>query len=174
MSVKKLGLALLFLCASTGAIADSTYVKLEQRLSAEQFKQTGLNTLAPEQLLLLNRLLSEQATHVTPVNAPMATEAAVVAAPVVAPIADTAATPSSFAGFDDGPVYSRVIGTIDGWQTGTVFNLENGQQWRVIKGKVKLYKPMTNPEANVKTSLTGRWFLQVDEDIQKALVTRIK
>jgi hypothetical protein len=51
--------------------------------------------------------------------------------------------------------------------------LENGQQWKVLKGAMKLRKPLQAPEIVVVPGIAGRWFLQVDEDMPKARVYRI-
>ena len=62
---------------------------------------------------------------------------------------------------------------MSGWEPGTVFELENGQQWKVLKGSMQLRKPMQAPEIVVVPGIAGRWFLQVDEDLPKARVYRI-
>jgi hypothetical protein len=60
-----------------------------------------------------------------------------------------------------------------GWEPGTVFALENGQQWKVLKGSMKLRAPVQAPEIVLVPGIAGRWFLQVDEDLPKARVYRI-
>ena len=55
----------------------------------------------------------------------------------------------------------------------TIFELENGQRWKVLKGNMKLRKPMLSPDIIVVPGIAGRWFLQVDEDLPKARVYRI-
>jgi hypothetical protein len=42
----------------------------------------------------------------------------------------------------------------------------------VLKGEMKLRRPMQAPEVLVVPGLAGRWFLQVDEDLPKARVYR--
>lgn len=54
-----------------------------------------------------------------------------------------------------------------------MFELENGQSWKVLKGYMTLKKPMQAPEIIVVPGLAGRWFLQVHEDFPKARVYRI-
>jgi hypothetical protein len=54
-----------------------------------------------------------------------------------------------------------------------VFALENGQQWKVLKGSMRLRKALQSPETVVVPDFAGRWFLQVDEDMPKARVYRI-
>ena len=72
------------------------------------------------------------------------------------------------------PFKSRIIGSFGGWQTGTVFTLENGQQWQVNKGNAKLPKPLNDPAVDVKISLVGKWYFELSEDLPRAMVTRIK
>ncbi len=126
------------------------YLPLEQRLSAEQLQQVGLSA---QQLQLLNRMLSE-----------------------IAPLAAVAATPTPTPmqiGLEEGPVHSRVQGAVEGWEPGTVFVLANGQQWKVLKGQMRLRTTLQSPEIEVIPGIAGRWFLQVDEDLPKARVYRI-
>lgn len=78
-----------------------------------------------------------------------------------------------YIGLDDGPIKSRVTGVVEGWEPGTVFALENGQQWKVLKGHMRLRRPLQSPEIVVVPGIAGRWFLQVDEDMPKARVYRI-
>ena len=54
-----------------------------------------------------------------------------------------------------------------------MFELENDQQWKVLKGAMKLRKPFDAPEIVVVPGIAGRWFLQVHEDLPKARVYRI-
>ena len=126
------------------------YLPLEQRLSAEQLQQVGLSA---QQLQLLNRMLSETASI-----------AAVAATPTPAPMQ---------IGLEEGPVHSSVQGEVSGWEPGTVFVLANGQQWKVLKGQMRLRTTLQSPEIEVIPGIAGRWFLQVDEDLPKARVYRI-
>ncbi|HMM68149.1 MAG TPA: hypothetical protein PKC03_14520 [Dokdonella sp.] len=147
---------LALVCAA--AKAEQPYVEIESRLTAEQLHATGLDTLSPRQLELLNRLLREESGK--------AVEAAVAVAKREQPA-------KSFAGLDEGPISSRLKGSLEGWQPGTVFELENGQQWKVLKGSVKLRETLHAPHIKVVPGIAGRWFLQVLEDMPKARVYRI-
>jgi hypothetical protein len=53
---------------------------------------------------------------------------------------------SSYIGLNDEPIHSRLKGPVSGWEPGTVFELENGQQWKVLKGKMKLRQTRQSPE----------------------------
>ena len=140
--------------------AQVPYVALEQRLDPQALAEVGLT---PAQLQALNRLL-RQAEADAP--APVA---------VAAPSAGGAGAPAPmFPGLDDGPINAKVTGQVDGWAPGTVFTLDNGQQWQVLKGEMTLKTARSNPEIVVVPGIAGRWFLQVDEDLPKARVFRIR
>ncbi len=167
-----------FLCVSFTAIAQSGYVDIEKRLTPEQRRATGLDTLSADQLTLLNTLLRDnEAGRVAEVKAVAKAEAkAEVMAEVereaaAAPTNTTAG--SHLIGLDVEPIHSRLTGEVTGWEPGHVFVLENGQQWKVLKGKMTLSKPLQSPEVLVVPGIAGRWFLQVDEDLPKARVYRI-
>lgn len=146
-------------CTLSNARAHSAQSDIEQRLTAEEMREAGLDTLSPAQLKALNRLLREKLA--TPAPAP---QAETRTAPPAAP---------SYIGLDDKPIRSRVQGDVSGWEPGTVFVLENGQQWKVLKGQMRLRKALSSPEIAVVPGIAGRWFLQVDEDMPKARVYRI-
>jgi len=128
------------------AAAQVPYVALEQRLDPQALAEVGLT---PAQLQTLNRLL-RQAEAEAPAPAPL------------------------FPGLDDGPITAKVTGQVGGWAPGTVFTLDNGQQWQVLKGEMTLKTARSNPEIVVVPGIAGRWFLQVDEDLPKARVFRIR
>ena len=195
-------LAWLLWLASPGAgAAQGPPVDLEQRLTPEQMQATGLDTLSPAQLQLLNRLLREESTPVAEVQAPVGDPPmpapTVAAEHAVAPDAveeaasnQASATPRAaaspeattskptvapmFIGLDDQPIKSRIPGVVSGWAPGSEFLLENGQRWKVLKGEVTLPKPLENPVITVIPGVAGRWFLQVDENMPSARVYRIE
>lgn len=150
------GLAL----AVTAVQAQSTYVEVEKRFNAAEMHEAGLDTLSAVQLAALNRLLREKSLAPTPET-------------TTGEGRTRESAPRSYIGLDDTPIHSRVTGSVEGWAPGTVFELENGQQWKVLKGEMKLRKPLQAPEIVVVPGIAGRWFLQVDEDMPKARVYRI-
>ena len=168
-------LALMFFLTTPVALAVQDYVNVEDRLTPEQRRDTGLDTLTVQQLELLNRLLREKA----------ATGAATLpaSAPAHHAAADTDAAHAAERGdelqraipmdLEVRTIESRVRGPVGGWEPGTEFRLENGQTWKVLKGQMKLREPLESPEILVVPGLAGRWFLQVHEDYPKARVYRI-
>jgi hypothetical protein len=102
---------------------------------------------------------------------------------VPSPAASAAATgdirrlapdPTAFAGAVEGPQKVTLVGTLEGWQPGTVFALGNGQQWQVLKGQWRLARPLADAPVTLVPGVMGRWFLQVDENIPMARVQRIR
>ncbi|QNH23110.1 hypothetical protein HEP73_04061 [Xanthomonas sp. GW] len=164
--MKYIVLALACALAAPMAQAQSGYVEIEHKLSAEQLREVGLT---PTQLATLNRLLRDAETR----------EAAQAPArPASAPAAAVAGEPEAgqgmMIGLDDGPISARVQGEVAGWAPGTVFVLDNGQQWKVLKGSMTLRTALASPAIKVVPGIAGRWFLQVDEDLPKARVYRIR
>lgn len=149
-----LHLALALCLVPATAWSAQRYVDIEQRLTPEQVREVGLT---PAQLALLNRMLREASEQ----DAASLDEPA---APKTTP---------AYIGLDDQPIRSRLVGSISAWEPGTVFTLENGQQWKVLKGRMKLSHALESPEILVVPGVAGRWFLQVGEDIPKARVYRI-
>lgn len=165
--MKYVVLALVCALAAPAALAQSGYVEIERRLSAEQLRETGLT---PTQLATLNRLLREADAR-DAAQAP----ARSAAAPAIAAVGgDGAPEQGMMIGLDDGPISARVQGEVAGWAPGTVFVLDNGQQWKVLKGSMTLRTALASPAIKVVPGIAGRWFLQVDEDLPKARVYRIR
>lgn len=139
-------LAAALLMHATAAQAERNYVPIEKRLTAEQFKSTGLDQLSAAQLELLNSLLSEEQKTV-----------------VQATKAESAKRPSGGL-FGDGaePVVTTLKGEFKGWSKGTILNLENGQRWRVIDGDYYVGKAIAAPKVRVAPGKISGWYLKVE------------
>lgn len=163
--------AFLLLLVGSLAVAAEPYVDLEKRLTPAQLHATGLDTLSPVQLAALNAVLRGDAERVQ--SDADARVAKAQSARIEAPARAAQDDQSRFVGFMDQPIRSRVKGTVGGWEPGTVFVLENGQQWKVLKGSLTLRKPLESPEIQLVPGIAGRWFLQIDEDTPRPRVYRI-
>ncbi|WP_313205471.1 hypothetical protein [Stenotrophomonas sp.] len=109
-------LSALLVASSFAATAQDRFVPVEQRLNAAQLAEVGLS---PAQLQALNRVLRE---------AESAAPAAVAAQPAAPVPANVPAPAAMHLGLEEGPVTARVVGDVAGWEPGTVFTLDNGQQ----------------------------------------------
>jgi hypothetical protein len=152
--MRALAAAALFSCVLAGgdAHAERPYTAIEQRLSAEQMRATGLDQLRPEQLSLLNRLLSNE-------------QAAIAA--------QSAQDGRERRGEEAMPVSSSVKGEFRGWQNGTMFELENGQRWRVVDSDFQAIRPMANPKVTISPGAFGSWYMLVEGTSVKVKVKRV-
>ncbi|HDS0949944.1 TPA: hypothetical protein QDZ34_002285 [Stenotrophomonas maltophilia] len=166
--MRRFFLSALLVASSFAATAQDRFVPVEQRLSAAQLAEVGLS---PAQLQVLNRVLREAEAAAPASNPAPAPVAASAGAPLPANVPAPAAM---HLGLEEGPVSARVVGDVAGWEPGTVFTLDNGQQWQVMKGQMKLRKTLQAPQIEVIPGIAGRWFLQVDEDLPKARVFRLR
>ena len=159
--MKRLVLSVVLVLTACVAFAAGQWIDLEKRFTSEQMRETGLDTLTAEQLAALNRLLRED----------------VVAAPgaAAAPARDEAPThdESRMVGFNDAPIVTTLVGTLEGWAPGTEFEFANGQRWKVLKGSHKLSKPLESPKVKLVPGVMGRWFFRIDDDTPGARVYRI-
>ncbi len=158
-------------CISTPAFGqESAYVPVEQRFTAAQLRETGLDQLDAAQLARLNMLLRDDQT-------------AQVAAVREEARREIAAAPAENAGgrgmFDRRaePVVSRIVGEFRGWDSGTVFALANGQRWRVVQTP-EFYLPKSKtvdgPAVAVTPGLVSGWYLQVEGQSPRAKVQLVR
>jgi hypothetical protein len=70
------------------------------------------------------------------------------------------------------PVSSSLRGEFRGWQNGTVFELENGQRWRVLDSDFAT-KPLPSPKVTISPGLFGSWYMLVEGTSVKAKVKRV-
>lgn len=134
------------------------YVDIEKRLTPEQMKATGLDQLTAEQLRLLNTLLDEDRKAVV-------AETRKEKGPRV--------TGTLFGGEGLEPVSSTLKGGLRGWSRGTVFELENGQRWRVIEGDYDAGRPLGNASVVVRPGKISGWYLQVEGHNPRPKVQRL-
>ena len=162
MTLRRLIATLLFgfACLTALAVDRAGHVDLEQRLTPEELASVGLS---PAQLARLNVLLRDA-------DARDAAQAAGDAG--TRPAAAASAGARQFIGLDVAPISAKVRGRVQGWAPGTVFDLDSGEQWTVLKGTVKLARPVDAPTVRLIPGIAGRWFLELDEDHPKARVYR--
>lgn len=164
-AIRHLSVVLLALSPALAMAQTAGQMDLERRLTPQQLQEIGLT---PTQLQLLNRYLGEDAQPSGAASGPPV-ETARYENRDGSPVRDE----SGLIGYNDQPIKSRAKGVINGWAPGTVFDLDNGQRWKVLKGEMELRKPKDAPEVQVIPGIAGRWFLQVDPDMPKARVYRI-
>src|SRR5262245_33933951 len=157
LSTAVLSTTVLFAIAPDAFAGDRPYVPVEQRFTAEQLKATGLDTLSAQQLQTLNQLLSQdQSVAVTEAVKQVRSERK--------GLLDRG---------DVEPVTSTLKGSFNGWSSGTVLELENGQRWRVIEGSLYLGKTLPSPKITIRPGMMGGWYLEAEGQTPKAKVKRL-
>jgi hypothetical protein len=152
-------LAFLLLLLPMSALAGD-YVKLEDRLTAEQRIATGVAGLSAAQLELLNSILSGVEQEQQRKSRDQREQAAEREATLLETL-------------DGRPIQAVAKGTFASWEPGTLVELDNGQRWKVLKGYGKLRAPRTDLPVRIVPGMAGRWFMEFDENLPKARVFRI-
>lgn len=70
-------------------------------------------------------------------------------------------------------LHSRIVGRFDGWAPGTVFELENGQQWRCAERTTASYR-LSSPAVTIQRSWSGGYLMRVEGANRPVSVTRIR
>ncbi|HZH44741.1 MAG TPA: hypothetical protein VEY50_11730 [Lysobacter sp.] len=153
---------LLLTLAIAPAAAQDAYVPIEQRLSAEQLRETGLDALSPDQLRRLNQILRDE-------QAGVAQRAK----------AEAAREQNDRVGLLDRdtrePIESSIVGRFRGWSGGERLTLANGQTWQVLDTPpLVLRGSLENPKVVISPGFMGAWYLTVEGQSPKAKVRRIK
>ena len=142
------------LVAGADASAQTAYVPIEQRITAEQRQAAGLHKLSADELAALNALLRGE-------------RSAAVAAAATDPAAVERKSPPREA------VTGRLKGSFSGWTPGTNLELDDGQVWRVIDGSLYTDR-VDSPAVRIEPGLLGAWYLKVDGQTNRAKVRRVK
>ena len=151
-------LAITLLLSMPALAGERTWVPIEQRLSAEQLRATGLDSLSSEQLALLNRLLSED-------RAADLKAADVERTQDESGLRQKRTPPQS--------VSATVQGSSRAWTHGQTLVLDNGQRWRVVDSGVNFGKPVANPQVTIEPGFLGSWYLRIDDGTPPIKVQRV-
>ena len=151
-------LAIAILLGLPAFAGERAWVPIEQRLSVEQLRATGLDSLSGQQLALLNRLLSED-------------RAADLRAADTQRTQDEAGmrprrTPAQ-------TVNAIVPGSSRAWTQGQTLLLDNGQRWRVVDSGVNFPRPITDAKVTIAPGMLGAWYLRMDDGTPPIKVQRV-
>jgi len=155
---RSLLLAIAVLLSLPAFAGERTWVPIQQRLSAEQMRATGLDTLSSEQLTLLNQLLSEdRAADLRAADAQRTQDESGLRQKRTPPQAFSATVPGS----------SRA------WTQGQTLVLDNGQRWRVVDSGVNFGRPVTDAKVTIAPGFLGAWYLRMDDGTPPIKVQRV-
>lgn len=134
--------------------------RIEDRMTATEFRAAGLHQLSEEQLANLNAWLDGERPS-PPAAAP---------APAQPQPFDDRSRSSSRE-----PVTAHLAGTFDGFGKGRHYTLDNGQVWVQIDDAALPGVTLDHPRVEIRPALIGSaWYLQVDGYNTRAKVRRVE
>ena len=161
------------LCADALLAQGQSFSSLEERMSAQDFRESGLEKLSPGELAVLNAWIERSVRLADPAVAAAAVPQGQSTDGVAASPGDT----DSQAGFETSrreEFSSRITGTFSGWKGDTQFVLDNGMVWEQAEDDRSDHREIDNPVVTITPGAFNSWRLQVDGSNRTTLVKRIR
>lgn len=130
----------------------SAWKGLNRMMSAEEFKQAGLDKLNPEELERLDRWLLQFLVH----DSEMVVK-----------------SDETIRELQKQPIRHRIVGHFRGWDGKTTFTLDNGEVWHQ-RVPSRYFASLEDPEVEISRNPLGYYELKVVETGRRVGVTRIK
>ena len=147
------------------ALAPAAYAQppIEQQMTPEQFKASGLDKLSSQELANLNAWLNNTLEVETTKAAKLAT--------------DKVETENrgflSFGKSD--PIVGKIVGEFRGFAIGRSWTLDNGQVWEQVDSASLAGARKTDPQVRITPSVIGnKWYMQIEGYNTRAGVRRVK
>lgn len=135
-------------------------LKIEQVMTREELRQTGVSTLSSQQREALNRWLVNYTIHV------LSTAQTVKQR-------DSGSPPVRASGSNCAPaIESTIAGEFNGWDGETIFKLDNGQIWQQTEYDY-MYSYSYRPDITIYQTSSG-CRMKVEGEDETILVKRIK
>jgi hypothetical protein len=136
---------------------------VEQQMTPEQFKATGLDKLSAQELANLNAWLNNTLEVETTKAAKQAKE-----------LVETENRGFLNFGKSD-PIVAKITGEFRGFAKGSRWTLDNGQVWEQVDSSSLASVRKTEPQVRITPSLIGNnWFMQIEGYNTRASVKRVK
>ena len=153
--------SLLAFALVAGTAVAQEFSSLEERMSAKEFREAGLDKLTPEELAALNAWLGAK-MHATGT------------ATAAAPVDDRRGFRDSDEG-DGEDIVTRISGPFRGWRAlGERFTLNNGQVWEVTDAPTKFVVNLVDPVVRIEPGAFSAWYLRVEGYNARVKVKRVK
>ncbi|HJW47424.1 MAG TPA: hypothetical protein VJ484_13185 [Lysobacter sp.] len=147
------------------ALAPAAYAQppIEQQMTPEQFKASGLDKLSSQELANLNAWLNNTLEVET-------TKAAELAKDKV----ETESRGFFSFGKDD-PIVGKIVGEFRGFGRGRSWTLDNGQVWQQVDDASLTGVRKNDPPVRITPSMVGNtWYLAIEGYSTRAKVERVK
>lgn len=156
-------LAAAALLASTGAVAQSDFSTLEEKMTGQEFRDTGLDKLSEEELANLNAWLKANLNVEATADLDTRQQIRREVEEEVRREQEGERT----------EIVTTVPGHFTGWTGGTVFELANGQVWKQVSGG-SYRVSMDDPTVIVYPAAFGSWRLRLQDTGPSIGVERVK
>ena len=166
--MNKILMVLLFLSVTLSALAAGGFSSLEEQMTGKEFSAAGLDKLSQQELELLNNWLRSHS--VATLDTPTASAGAV----------DSGEDQHELKSEDEDEdrerktITSKLVGTFDGWDGQSVFELENGQIWAQTSKSKWHTKEVENPVTIIEPGMFGSWRLRIEGFDKDCRVKRIQ
>ncbi|MCF6226335.1 MAG: hypothetical protein L3J22_08555 [Xanthomonadales bacterium] len=161
------------LLLSLSVFAQNSFSSLEERMTGEEFANSGLDKLSAEELTNLNRWIGERSVA-------QFENAAVSATPNNTNKGGFASkNKPGYAQADQNyqnreKIQARLKGPSKGWNNSTVFSLDNGMVWVMDEKDSFHMKQQDNPEVVIKPGFLNTWNLSIGGHSSSTKVERIQ
>jgi hypothetical protein len=173
--MKNIFILLLLLFTSSAVLAQESFSSVEERMTGREFKDAGLGKLSDAELEALNKWLRDHsvATLENTVVNRRPGSGTVSTAVAADPSADRRGLEGKQASKDT--IVSRLVGEFTGWDSDTVFQLENGMIWKQSEKTDKYFvDSTTGPVVTIKAGMFNSWRLSVEGYNKSVQVDRIQ
>jgi len=136
---------------------------IEQQMTPEQFKATGLDKLSPQELANLNAWLNNTLEVETTKATKQAKE-------------KFETENRGFLSFGKSdPIAAKIVGEFRGFAKGYHWTLDNGQVWEQVDNATLASVRKTDPQVKITPSVIGNaWYMQIEGYNTRASVKRVK
>jgi len=166
--MNKILIVLLFLSVTLSVLAAGGFSSLEEQMTGKEFSAAGLDKLSQQELDVLNDWLRGHSV------------ATLETKTVSAEVADSAEDQSELKSEDEDKdedrttITSKLVGTFDGWDGQSVFELENGQIWAQASKSKWHTREVEEPVAVIEPGMFGTWRLHIEGFEKDCRVKRIQ
>jgi len=166
-AIVRLSALSLAILVATIASAQESFSTLEERMTGQEFRESGLHKLTDEELAALNRWIRARS-----LTENEALDLAASEGRASDPSADRRGLPQSDS--PNEPIRSRIVGPFSGWSGDTEFVLENGMVWRQIQSGRFAMRETEGAEVTISPGVLGSWYLSVDGYNRRVRVERVR
>lgn len=157
-----LGLAL-----APAALVAEDFSSLEERMTAREFADAGLNKLSDEELVRLNEWIRQRSLAEGEVATPAPRSADGNARGEATHTVGLPTPPS-------GPIETHIVGTFNGWDGPTEFEMADGSVWETTESRTFQSRTLENPAVTIKKRVFSGWQMRVEGYNTRVNVRRIR